>query len=56
MWSAVKELRATTITLDTLNRECVARCDELEKNVDQHEYRINALEELVQIGRPSGDR
>lgn len=47
VWSAVKQLRVTLRVLDTVNRDCIARCDDLEKNGEIDAFRINVLEELV---------
>ena len=47
MWTAIMQLRATIIALDTVNRECIARCDDLEKGGEMDAFKINVLEELV---------
>lgn len=47
VWSAIMQLRATIIALDTVNREVAARCNDLEKDGEMDAFKLNVLDELV---------
>ena len=47
VWTAIMQLRGTVMALDTINRECLARCNDLEKDGEMDANKLSVLEELV---------
>lgn len=47
VWTAIMQLRGTMMALDTINRECLARCNDLEKDGEMDANKLSVVEELV---------